>query len=64
LSLYRQCDISKFGTKKTSVSLGSITKQVLEMTRARGLGGEDNTALVKVFEELWGIQVRGERHPG
>lgn len=43
---------------KAPVFLASVAKQLFEMARARGLGSEDNVALVKVFEELSGVQVR------
>jgi len=43
---------------KIPVFLASVAKQLFEMARSRGLGGEDNTALVKVFEELYNVQVR------
>ena len=49
---------------KTPIFLASTARQIFEMARAKGLGEEDNTALVKVFEELLSIQVRGERHSG
>lgn len=43
---------------KTPVFLASVAKQLFEMARAKGMGNEDNVALVKVFEELSNIQVR------
>lgn len=43
---------------KVPVFLGSVAKQIFEMARAKGLGGEDNVALVKVLEELSGVQVK------
>ena len=43
---------------KAPVFLASLAKQLFEMARARGLGSEDNVALVKVFEELSDVQVR------
>jgi len=43
---------------KAPVFLASLAKQMFEMARARGLGSEDNVALVKVLEEMSGVQVR------
>lgn len=43
---------------KSPIFLGSVARQLFEMARARGLGSEDNIALIKVFEELSNIQVR------
>lgn len=44
---------------KVPVFLASVARQMFEMARARGLGNDDNVALVKVLEELSGIQVKG-----
>lgn len=43
---------------RAPIFLASVARQLFEMARARGLGSEDNVALVKVFEELSNIQVR------
>jgi 2-hydroxymethylglutarate dehydrogenase len=43
---------------KTPVFLASVAKQLFEMAREKGLGSEDNSALVKVFEELAQVKVR------
>jgi 2-hydroxymethylglutarate dehydrogenase len=43
---------------KIPIFLASVARQLFEMGRAKGLGGEDNSALVKVFEELYDVQVR------
>ncbi|MFX0201188.1 MAG: NAD(P)-dependent oxidoreductase [Candidatus Hodarchaeota archaeon] len=43
---------------KSPIFLGSVARQLFEMARARGLGSEDNIALIKVFEELSNVQVR------
>ena len=43
---------------KTPIFLGTVGKQLFEMARAKGLGSEDNIALVKVFEELSNVKVR------
>ncbi len=43
---------------KIPVFLASVARQLFEMGRAKGLGGEDNSALVKVFEELYDVEVR------
>ncbi len=46
---------------RVPVFLGSVAKQMFEMARAKGLGGEDTVALVKVLEELSDVRVRKER---
>lgn len=43
---------------KATALLGSLAKGMFEMARAKGLGGEDNVALVKVFEEIANVKVR------
>jgi 2-hydroxymethylglutarate dehydrogenase len=43
---------------KAPIFLASVARQLFEMARAKGLGTEDNIALVKVFEELSNVQVR------
>jgi 2-hydroxymethylglutarate dehydrogenase len=43
---------------KATALLASLAKGLFEMARAKGLGSEDNVALVKIFEELSGVQVR------
>jgi 2-hydroxymethylglutarate dehydrogenase len=43
---------------KVPVLLASLAKQLFEMARSKGLGSEDNVALVKILEEVAGVQVR------
>ena len=43
---------------KVPVFLASVARQMFEMARAKGLGSEDNVALIKVLEELSNVQVR------
>ncbi len=43
---------------KATALLASLAKGLFEMARAKGLGSEDNVALVKVFEEMSNVQVR------
>jgi 2-hydroxymethylglutarate dehydrogenase len=43
---------------KATALLASLAKGMFEMARAKGLGSEDNVALVKIFEELSNVQVR------
>lgn len=38
--------------------LGAMSQQIFEMARAKGLGREDISAVIKVWEELVGVQVR------
>jgi 2-hydroxymethylglutarate dehydrogenase len=43
---------------KSPIFLASVAKQMFEMARAKGLGSEDNIALIKVLEEWSNVQVR------
>jgi 2-hydroxymethylglutarate dehydrogenase len=43
---------------KTPMFLASVARELFEVAKAKGLGSEDNVALVKVFEELSNVQVR------
>jgi 3-hydroxyisobutyrate dehydrogenase len=42
----------------TPLPLTALTSQLYEMARARGYGREDYTALLKVFEQIAGVEVR------
>ena len=42
----------------TPLPLGAMAQQIFEMARAKGLGREDISAVIKVWEELVGVQVR------
>lgn len=42
------------------IPLTTMAQQVFEMARAKGLGRQDISAVIKVWEELVGIQVRNE----
>jgi 3-hydroxyisobutyrate dehydrogenase len=42
------------------VLLANVTQQVYQMARAQGLNKQDGAAVVKVFEKLAGVQVKGE----
>lgn len=44
------------------VPLTTMAQQVFEMARAKGLGRQDISAVIKVWEELVGIEVRSESH--
>jgi hypothetical protein len=43
---------------RAPIFLGSVTRQLLEMARAKGLSNEENIASIKVFEELSGVEVK------
>jgi 3-hydroxyisobutyrate dehydrogenase len=40
--------------------LANVTQQVYQMARAAGLNKEDGSAVVKVYEQLAGVQVGGK----
>ena len=39
--------------------LPNVCKQVYEMGRAAGLGGQDATAIVTIYEQLTGVRIGG-----
>ena len=43
------------------VLLANVTQQVYQMARARGLNKQDGSAVVKVFEQMAGVTVRGDK---
>ena len=44
----------------TPVPLAVMAQQIFEMARAKGLGRQDISSVIKVWEDLTGIQVRSE----
>jgi 2-hydroxymethylglutarate dehydrogenase len=40
------------------VPMGSFATQLFEMARAKGLGGKDMSAVIKIWEDLVGVEVR------
>src|SRR5437879_256983 len=42
------------------VALTALTRQMYEMARAKGFGSEDYTSLMKVLEEMAGVEVRSK----
>ena len=40
--------------------LANVTQQVYQMARARGLNKQDGAAIVKIFEQLSGVTVKGD----
>ena len=40
--------------------LANVTQQVYQMARARGLNKQDGAAIVKIFEQLAGVTVKGD----
>lgn len=45
---------------KTPVSMTALTRQMYEMARAAGYGREDYTSLLKVLENMAGVEVRDQ----
>jgi 3-hydroxyisobutyrate dehydrogenase-like beta-hydroxyacid dehydrogenase len=43
------------------VLLANVTQQVYQMARAQGLNKQDGAAVVKIFEQMAGVKVRGEK---
>jgi 3-hydroxyisobutyrate dehydrogenase len=46
---------------RTPAALTALTRQMYEMARAGGHGSDDYTSLMKVLEEMAGVQVRGKQ---
>ena len=42
------------------MALTALTRQMYEMARAKGFGSEDYTSLMKVLEEMAGVEVRSK----
>ena len=42
------------------VLLANVTQQVYQMARAQGLNKQDGSAVVKIFEQMAGVTVKGE----
>lgn len=45
---------------QTALPLTALTRQMFEMARAAGYGREDYTSLLKVLEQMAGVNVRGQ----
>lgn len=58
---YKDLELAMETAKSLAVPLpvGASAQQVFAMARAKGLGREDISAVIKVWEEMAGIQVRG-----
>lgn len=41
------------------VLLANVSQQIYQMARAAGLGKEDGAAVIKVLEQLAGVQLKG-----
>lgn len=59
---YKDLELAVETAKNLGVPLPvtSIVQQVYEMARAQGLGREDISAIIKIWEELSNVQVRGD----
>jgi len=42
------------------VLLANVTQQVYQMARAQGLNKQDGSAVVKIFEQMAGVTVKGD----
>ena len=40
--------------------LANVSQQVYQMARAQGLNKQDGSAVVKIFEQMAGVKVKGE----
>lgn len=40
--------------------MGNVAQQVYDVARAKGMGGEDISAVIKLDEELYGVEVKGK----
>jgi 3-hydroxyisobutyrate dehydrogenase len=60
---YKDQELETAFAKRLGVPLllANVTQQVYQMARAQGLNKQDGSAIVKVFEKLAGVTVRGEK---
>jgi 3-hydroxyisobutyrate dehydrogenase len=58
---YKDQELETAFAKRLGVPLllANVTQQVYQMARAQGLNKQDGAAIVKVFENLAGVTVRG-----
>ena len=58
---YKDQELETAFAKRLGVPLllANVTQQVYQMARAQGLNKQDGSAIVKVFEKLAGVTVRG-----
>lgn len=58
---YKDQELETAFAKRLGVPLllASLTQQVYQMARAQGLNKQDGAAIVKVFEQMAGVQVKG-----
>jgi 3-hydroxyisobutyrate dehydrogenase-like beta-hydroxyacid dehydrogenase len=57
---YKDLEMATSAAKKKVVPLflGNLSQQLFEMARAKGLGREDISSVIKIFEELSQTEVR------
>jgi 3-hydroxyisobutyrate dehydrogenase-like beta-hydroxyacid dehydrogenase len=60
---YKDQELETAFAKRLGVPLllANVTQQVYQMARAQGLNKQDGSAIVKIFEKLAGVTVRGEQ---
>lgn len=59
---YKDQELETAFAKRLGVPLllANVTQQIYQMARARGLNKEDGAAIVKIFEQLAGVTVKGD----
>jgi 3-hydroxyisobutyrate dehydrogenase len=59
---YKDQELETAFAKRLGVPLllANVTQQVYQMARAQGLNKQDGSAIVKIFEQLAGVTVKGE----
>ncbi|MBN9487391.1 MAG: NAD(P)-dependent oxidoreductase [Alphaproteobacteria bacterium] len=59
---YKDQELETAFAKRLGVPLllANVTQQVYQMARARGLNKQDGAAIVKIFEQLAGVTVKGD----
>ena len=59
---YKDLELATETAKNLGMPLpmGNLAQQIFEMARAKGFGREDISAVVKIWEELAGVEVRGD----
>ena len=59
---YKDQELETAFAKRLGVPLllANLTQQVYQMARAQGLNKQDGSAIVKIFEQMAGVTVKGD----
>jgi 2-hydroxymethylglutarate dehydrogenase len=59
---YKDQELETAFAKRLGVPLllANLTQQIYQMARAQGLNKQDGSAIVKIFEQMAGVTVKGD----